>query len=158
MVTICRNRKWLILWKDWERQTQQIFEDNFHVICENVYKYFARDQKCKKKKSLTNENSPFLSSNKCHSQKFPIKSRIHLIPHGKHHLSIGKFSHSERFFLYVTTSDTHSTLLCMRRVQVDKIVMEIVKKIYFPSQIERGKCDPCWEWINWTQFLDKKIK
>lgn len=79
----------------------------------------------------TNENFPFISSNKCHSatlnQNFFDSSRE----------MQGGNIHSSKDFLYVTTSDTHPHIcrLCMRRVQVDKIVMEIVKNVFFFSRM-----------------------
>lgn len=99
---------------------------------------------------LTNENIPFIPSNKCQRQKFPIKPESSRSLIGDR--LIGKiYSHFEDF--YVSQHLTRSSHIgpCVG-VQVDKFVIEIVKMLRFSS--ENVDNDSWWEWINWTHFSD----
>lgn len=94
---------------------------------------------------LTNETFPFILSNKCHSQKFPIKP-YPLDPRGSH-LS-EKYSHFEGF-LCVTTSDTRIVLVCTvgsGRQNRDKNSQDSI------FLCQNAGNDSWRKWINWPQF------
>lgn len=94
---------------------------------------------------LTNENFPFILSNKCHSQKFPIKPYPPDAPWGPPFEKIFTF-----WRISMCHNIWHSHIARVRRDQVDKIVIKIVKDSIF---LRQNVGNDSWrKWINWPQF------